>query len=269
MIYYLLLSASLINAQDVIFMTSGEQRSVIVKKVGISTIEYVRYDNQSGALYEVLKDDVFKIVYENGVEDVFHTELQENINYFGPDRRYGMFYDERDSTCYKTVVIGHQTWMAENLRFNINTGFRRFTVNDCDACCVFYKFDHALKACPEGWHLPDDQEWIELEVHLGMHEAEANKIGWRGTYPGQASKLLRKGTSGLDLYLCGYYPIIIYEDIYKVRRDHSGLDKFGYYWTATEENQKKAYYRQFTGRASIYRKYFDKDNLLPVRCVKD
>ena len=49
-----------IYSQDVIYMTSGEQRAVIVKKVGVNTIEYLRYDNPQGAIYEVSKVEVSK-----------------------------------------------------------------------------------------------------------------------------------------------------------------------------------------------------------------
>jgi uncharacterized protein (TIGR02145 family) len=34
--------------------------------------------------------------------------------------------------------------------------------------------------CPEGWHLPSDFEWKELEIHLGMSQADADSRGYRG-----------------------------------------------------------------------------------------
>jgi len=63
-----------IYAQDAIILTSGEQRSVLVKKVVLTTIEYVRFDNQQGAIYEVSKGDVRKIIYQNGVEEIFQEQ---------------------------------------------------------------------------------------------------------------------------------------------------------------------------------------------------
>lgn len=98
-----------ISAQDVIFMNSGEQRSAIVKKVGVNTIEYVRYDNQSGAIYEVLKTDVSKIKYQNGVEDIFQPINNNQDASKAADQTKGEFVDTRDGRTYKYVIIGNQT----------------------------------------------------------------------------------------------------------------------------------------------------------------
>jgi uncharacterized protein (TIGR02145 family) len=46
--------------------------------------------------------------------------------------------------------------------------------------------------CPTGWHLPSDAEWKELEIHLGMSQADADKTLGRGTDEG--SKLKETGT---------------------------------------------------------------------------
>ena len=47
--------------------------------------------------------------------------------------------------------------------------------------------------CPDGWHLPSDAEWKELEMFLGMSQVDANESGWRGTDEG--GKLKEAGTT--------------------------------------------------------------------------
>ena len=38
--------------------------------------------------------------------------------------------------------------------------------------------------CPEGWHLPSDEEWKQLEMFLGMTRQQANDNSWRGAEEG-------------------------------------------------------------------------------------
>ena len=47
-----------------------------------------------------------------------------------------------------------------------------------------YAVDDARGLCPSGWHVPTDEEWMALEMELGMSESEANSTGWRGTDEG-------------------------------------------------------------------------------------
>jgi len=52
--------------------------------------------------------------------------------------------------------------------------------------------------CPDGWHIPSDTAWKELEMYLGMSQVEADKtVGWRGTDEG--GKLKEIGTIHWDL----------------------------------------------------------------------
>jgi len=48
----------------------------------------------------------------------------------------------------------------------------------------WYTVDDDSGVCPEGWHVPSDEEFMELEMYLGMSEEDANSEGYRGTDEG-------------------------------------------------------------------------------------
>jgi len=122
-----------------------------------------------------------------------------------------------DGNTYKTIKIGNQWWMAENLKVtHYNDGAEVPNITDMadwknttnGACCSYYNDSNHLstygllynwyavndirKLAPEGWHIPTDEEWKQLEIYLGLSESEADEYGARGTDEG--SKL--KSTSG-------------------------------------------------------------------------
>ncbi|HPR32286.1 MAG TPA: fibrobacter succinogenes major paralogous domain-containing protein, partial [Prolixibacteraceae bacterium] len=110
--------------------------------------------------------------------------------------------DERDGTEYPIVQIGSQVWMAHNLLYlpvvsPVSEGasdaahyyvydYNGTSVSEAKATenyalyGVLYNWQAALSACPEGWHMPNDTEWQQLEMHIGMSSEKAGDTDWRG-----------------------------------------------------------------------------------------
>jgi len=86
------------------------------------------------------------------------------------------FTDSRDGKVYKTVKIGEQVWLAENLAFNAPSSkfYEKYG--------RLYDWKTALSVCPKGWHLPSDNEWQALVDFAGGGEVAGKKFksrsGW-------------------------------------------------------------------------------------------
>ena len=118
--------------------------------------------------------------------------------------------DNRDGRLYTTLRIGGQCWMTENLDIGTmidgsnnqtdNSIIEKYCYDDEISNCAtyggLYQWDEMMQystlestqgVCPVGWHLPSDDEYKTLEIHLGMTMAQADASGNRGT--DQGSKL--------------------------------------------------------------------------------
>ena len=152
------------------------------------------------------------------------------------------FTDSRDNREYKKVTIDEQTWMAENLYFEK----------------YFYTWEEAKKACPEGWHLPNDDEWKILFVEVGGVEQAGLQLkstsGWE------------TGENGKDKYGFEASPMG-YRDALDERQ------KKGYralFWSATELDSKNAYNWRFDGVSDyVFHEDYPKNFKLSVRCIEN
>ena len=78
------------------------------------------------------------------------------------------FTDPRDGQTYKTIKIGDQTWMAENLNYASSSGSWCYDDNNgnCTKYGKLYNWVTAKSACPVGWHLPSNDDWHKLALFL-------------------------------------------------------------------------------------------------------
>jgi len=175
----------------------------------------------------------------------------------------GSFTDARDGKTYRTVQIGGQTWMAENL--NHQTDKSVCYANEESNCQKYgrlYYWDDAMKACPAGWHLPSDAEWTALTDFVGGREVAGTKLKSKtGWYTVKAYKAATDdygfsalpggyGGSGGGFYNAGNY---------------------GYWWSATEDDAGYAWLRSMSDNYEyVYRgNYNGKSRLFSLRCSQD
>ena len=174
--------------------------------------------------------------------------------------------DLRDGKTYRTVTIGNQTWMAENLNYKTENSY---CYNDSAENCAkygrLYTWPDAMKVCPEGWHLPDTTEWNALLYGtvgdiavVGIDEVGRNirsKNGWleQGTGGGDATDALGftvlPGGSG----------------------DSSSYNGKGYnavFWTATSYNDLHGYDFGVNNRNAFGFSIENKGYFGSVRCLK-
>lgn len=110
------------------------------------------------------------------------------------------FTDPRDGKTYKTVKVGDQWIMAENLAYKPDSGnFWAYENNDSNLVIYGYLYDWetAMNIAPVGWHLPSRKEWKAVRKSLGV---KSNYWpGMEKIYP----KLVVGGSSGLDMLYGG------------------------------------------------------------------
>lgn len=220
-------------------------------------------------------------------------------DYLNPDIDYGEFTDKRDGHIYKTVTIGTQTWMAENLNYaytGVPYKYSSYTSDSTSWCydnkasnCEKYGrlytwsavMDSAAKfsenagtkcgfgttctpnsphrgICPEGWHVPTNEEYSTLYNNIGGSSTAGTKLkstsGWYNGGNGTDDygfSVLPAGSrsNGGEFYIEGRYADL---------------------WSATEYNSSRAWYPNFSydddyADQYYYGKYYGQS----LRCLKD
>jgi uncharacterized protein (TIGR02145 family) len=97
------------------------------------------------------------------------TETEDNCE-------YSELADDRDGQIYKTVKIGGQWWMAQNLNYETDSSFcYKDSAEFCEKYGRLYTWDAVVDVCPDGWHLPSKAEWETLITAVGG-QATAGKM---------------------------------------------------------------------------------------------
>jgi uncharacterized protein (TIGR02145 family) len=160
-----------------------------------------------------------------------------------------------DGKTFRSVKIGNQVWMAENL--NIPIGDSRCYDNkdsNCDKYGRLYDWNTAKKACPAGWHLPTVKEWDALLRFAGGAETAAEELKSESPDWDGADKF---GFSALP----GGFSLN--------GRIFLTVGDTGNWWTSTEHDAINASYRGMGAGNTVDQGFNNKDNGYSVRCVRD
>jgi uncharacterized protein (TIGR02145 family) len=214
----------------------------------------------------------------------FKTLAYGPIN-FNPGLTYGTITDI-EGNAYKTIQIGTQVWMAENLKTTkLNDGTPIPQVTDATtwdnlsspACCWYndeattYNADfgalynwyvvNTSKLCPTGWHLPTDAEWTALSTYLGGQGYAGGKLKEISTTHWLSPNTGSTNESGFTALPGGTRSISGSSD---------NIDIAGYWWSSTEFDSANAWYRHMNySTSNVFRNSFHKKTGFSVRCVKD
>jgi uncharacterized protein (TIGR02145 family) len=216
----------------------------------------------------------------------------------------GTMTDSRDGQTYKTVKIGNQVWMAENLNYAYtgvlynNSGYTSDSTSWCfsndPANCIkygrLYTWAAAMDSvgtwstngkdcgygvqctpiypvrgiCPEGWHLPDKAEWNTLFTAVGGASTAGKMLSSTISWSSVPGGWVRDGY-GTDAYSFSALPAGL--------RDATGYNNVGYhayFWSSSEYNSSRTYIVGLDDefdKADLYGS--GKDYGYSVRCVKD
>jgi uncharacterized protein (TIGR02145 family) len=207
-------------SQDIIYKNDGGEIQSSVIEITSDVIKYKNFNQLDGPVRNISISDVFMVIYKDGTKEVFKGKSEEvkqqinNPNSSGSDEAKepnpvdlagsnpeNTFKDTRDGKVYKLVKIGNQVWMAENLAFNIKNGSAVYDNNKSLIADIglLYNYETAKNACPNGWHLPSQNEWEELILFSGGPK-QANKnlkptSGWIKPKEKFTFNTLRGGTT--------------------------------------------------------------------------
>lgn len=192
--------------------------------------------------------------------------------YLSPSVNYGSLVDSRDGKTYKTVKIGSQTWMAENLNYNIGSEQSACVEDDEGYCSVAgrsYSWVGAMKAsetcellecsskltsqgiCPSGWHIPSKEDWETLSSSV-EYTSLLSSIAW-GEVGEESGFAVLPVPARID---CGWWGCG-YDYGYRTR-----------FWTSTEYDGENAYQWNMEKNEATLVHDLKKMGLY-VRCLKD
>jgi uncharacterized protein (TIGR02145 family) len=174
----------------------------------------------------------------------------------------GTFTDTRDNKTYKTVKIGEQIWMAENLNYEVEGSecYENKPAN-CKKYGRIYNWNTARNACPSSWHLPNDAEWQTL-VDFAGGDIAGKKLKAKSGWKDDEGKIV----NGTDAYSFSALP----GGLGYSTGSYQFVGIRGFWWSSSEYDASYAYFWGMTRLFTyVNRGYSGKRIEYSVRCLKD
>ena len=258
-----------------------------------AVIDYDTYHWEKGKIGDTAPGDVTGELYyygQNGWTYLTRWSWDVPLDVrFKDGVLYGTLEDGRDKKVYMTVTIGEQTWMAENLNYDVPNKSKCFHDSSkyCDVAGRLYTWAAAIDSvalandkvnpltcgygsgpndcdltdkvvrgvCPEGWHLPSMQEWTTLyDAVDGKGEVLKSETGWK------LDKDVDNGTNetGFTALPVGYASINIFMPTNDAR-----------YWSTIIRDGSGYIYTASIYKSLSISEAYDPRTSFSVRCVKD
>jgi len=196
----------------------------------------------------------------------------------------GTFTDTRDKKKYKTVKIGEQVWMAENLNYeaagskcygekgkvyNSKTEKSDITLSkaeiqaNCDKYGSMYNWETAMKACPKGWRLPSEVDWSDLMQFVNPDCSVIGDCADAGAELKAASGWNENG-NGTDKHGFAALPGGVGLSDGNFRDVGNG----GLWWSSSDDAKKASRISIDIGGPNVHRNSSDKNLLFSIRCLQ-
>jgi uncharacterized protein (TIGR02145 family) len=246
-------------------------------------------------------ESLLMIGYADNYESAFYGNPEENQSYcfeFATNIPCpGTPTVEYDGQVYNTIQVFSQCWLKENLNVGAmingtieqsnNFTIEKYCYNNApDSCTKYgglYQWDEMMQytttsnrgICPEGWHIPTDDEWRILEGTIDSQYGVADKLLWkthgiRGYDAGSNLKsIFGWNSNGVGADLFGFSGL---PGGFKAPGSGGFADilNYGYWWTSTQEFYLKSLYRSlYFDSSGVIRQTIDRENSYSVRCLRD
>lgn len=199
---------------------------------------------------------------------------------------FGLVHDSEGNS-YRTVKIGDQTWLADNLRSTrfqdgspVDTGFIAnndpATLRKYGRLYNWHDVTNQRGLCPPGWKVPSDDDWKTLEASIGVKEEDLDKTGWRGDDDVAIALKAAQPNSpfkSFDQTKVNRYRFNATPAGVKVSRWYITEGMYTEFWTSSTASDASAYARTLayswwnSHKGEIRRTTLNKSYMLTVRCI--
>jgi uncharacterized protein (TIGR02145 family) len=223
--------------------------------------------------------------YLSSTEKTYGLESAKEMQSYALTKSTGRFEDSRDGKSYKWVQIDKQIWMAQNLAYLPVTGQPEINCEywvygdlkrdltkiknseKYNTYGVLYNYTAAKSACPPGWRLPMDYDWLKLESFIGIEKELLLVEGPRGEVANKLKSDSLWSFSDKELNVTGFSAIP--SGYYLAQKNtFIELGASATYWSLEVDKNTIWCRTLLSDKKKIDRVNSDKENGFSIRCIK-